>query len=390
MLLSCLRADDPTKPSDELRALTDSADRGELVATAVRHRLAGLVHLQQRSLGWAPDDGADQLRSSYLATIAGHLRLSAELRDVGSVLESAGVPWLSFKGPVLVAQVYPRPDLRAYGDIDVLVPAAGLPTALDALHAHGASMLSEPWSVLQRTERAQLSIVTRRGAALDLHWNVSNGPASRAVFPVSTAELLAERVAVTVNGVPVWALSEADALVHLALHGAMSGGERLIWSYDLHLMAQQITDWDAVVVRARTSRTGLVVAVMLGRAQRLLGTPLPEGLLDTLSAAHLWRGVVAMLDRHRPPQNSLLGTGRVIMTSTRHASGDSSRHLLTSAYREALVPMLFVDDHPWRVAARKGVRRSQGGSPDITPHDIGPQAAGRDAFLEWVTTTDRG
>jgi hypothetical protein len=61
-----------------------------------------------------------------------------------STCGQAGVPWLVVKGPAL-AELHGAPDLRAYSDLDVLVPSAAFGDALAALESAGAAVLARNW-----------------------------------------------------------------------------------------------------------------------------------------------------------------------------------------------------------------------------------------------------
>ena len=109
---------------------------------------------------------------------------------------------------------------------------------------------------------------------------------------------------------PIPTLDEIDTLVHVATHAAISGGHRLVWLADLdaairRLDGVQDAGWDGLVQRARDAGAGLVLAVMLDRARRALGTPLPAGLLASLSSGgRLWLGLTGSFDSLRPVSRS--------------------------------------------------------------------------------------
>jgi len=383
ILSACLRQPGLSEPPPTLIEAQDSDTRRMIVSGAIRHRVAGAVHLQTRNLGWSDADGAADLRDAYSSTISNHMWMTRELVMLKQLLDQTGVDWLTFKGPALVASAYPRPDVRSYGDLDLLVAPAALDVVLDALHGAGATIHVPSWDFLRETEQAQLPILMPRGVVLDLHWHVSNGPQSRLQFPMSTARLFAQSTDIAIGDLVVRGLDRAQTLIHLCLHGAMSGGERLVWVLDVHLAANHIQDWEAVIFAAHESRTGLVVAIMLGRAMHLLGTDLPTGLLDDLSGARTWRATVRALDRLRPPQAHVLGTGRMIFTSTRHTTQDSLRHLLSAALKEAVVPLFTTAEHPWRVALR-GSSSLRTKRQSVQELPLVSNDPGRTRYLAWA------
>lgn len=382
VFLSCLREPDLTRSTGPLATLETTTDRSYVLQQSQRHRLVGLVRTQARSLGW----DVPQLLPSYqhLNAVGYQLRLFEELRQLGMLFDRLDVPWLTFKGAVLAETAYPRPDFRSYGDIDMLIAPHHLRAALDGLAAAGATLYSEPWAELERTRRSQLSLVTGKGLLLDLHWDLFNNPDVRRAFLLPSQDLLLRRRSCTTERGPLWTLDPADTVIHLAAHGAQSGGSLLVWVLDLHLVAQQVQDWPLVVQRARTARMGLVTAVMLARCQHLLGTRLPVGLLDELTEARAWRRGMALLDAKRPPHHSVLGTGRLLVTSTRNTTLGSAAQLVRGSLQEALLPFLQASDHPWRVALRRGAPPRVPAVPTLKSYDPTTPGPERASFLTYV------
>lgn len=387
VFLSCLREPDLTRSTGPLATLDRPTDRSYVLQQSQRHRLVGLVRAQARSLGW----DVPQLLPGYqhLSAVGYQLRLFEELRRLGMLFDGLDVPWLTFKGAVLAETAYPRPDFRSYGDIDMLIAPHHLRAALNGLAAAGVTLYSEPWAELERTRRSQLSLVTGKGLLLDLHWDLFNNPDVRRAFPLPTEDLLRRRRSCTTNRGPLWTLDPSDTLIHLAAHGAQSGGSLLLWLMDLHLVAQQVQDWALVVQRASAARMGLVTAVMLARCQRHLGTFLPAGLLDQLTDAGAWRRGMALLDAKRPPHHSVLGTGRLLVTSTRETTLGSAGQLLRGSLQEALLPFLQASDHPWRVALRRGAPPRVPGRSTMAAYDLTAPSPERESFLSYVEREHR-
>jgi hypothetical protein len=99
------------------------------------HRLEVLAARRFRSLGRpVPEDFVDQERRAAIAALMAP-------RVLERVRESYNGPTLVFKGPEVAAR-YPDPTLRAYGDIDLLVPDAD--KAQRALLAGGFRLVGEP------------------------------------------------------------------------------------------------------------------------------------------------------------------------------------------------------------------------------------------------------
>lgn len=387
VFLACLREPDLAVGGEALGIVTDRDERAYLGEQAQRHRLFGVLYAQARCLGWDAADFAPE--GHHLRSVGQQMRLHAELTRLGAALTQLGVPWLTFKGTVLAETAYPRPDLRTYGDIDILVDPAHLPEVLVRLDDAGLTLYSEAWSELERTGRSQLSLLTARFVPVDLHWHLFNNPQVRRAFPVRTAELLERRTLRTTSRGQLWSLDEVDTVLHLAAHGAQSGGELLVWVLDLHQAVGLLAHWDTLVERARASRLGLVTAVMLARCKHLLGTPLPDGILDALAPPGLWRRGITLLDEKRPPHRNVLGTGQLLFTSTRDGTAASTGQLARAAVQQAVLPFFQESDHPWRVALRRGRPALHIKRTPVQSTSIGPGSPDREAFLRYVAA-DQG
>ncbi|HEX8358821.1 MAG TPA: lasso peptide biosynthesis B2 protein [Longimicrobium sp.] len=77
------------------------------------------------------------LRGDYLASLARHQRIRAELLPLLKAWNEAGVEVLLFKGFHLAEFVYPAPGARFHGDVDVVVRHAQVERAREAARAQG-------------------------------------------------------------------------------------------------------------------------------------------------------------------------------------------------------------------------------------------------------------
>jgi hypothetical protein len=114
-------------------------------------------------------------------------------------------------------------------------------------------------------------------------------------------EVLDRTRAVRISGVDVHTLDAADGLVHLGLHAALSGGDRLIWLKDIErAIAVETPDWDDVIERALRWGAGAAVAVLLRRAATVLGAEVPVWVLRDLDPSPTRRRLGEAFDRRWP------------------------------------------------------------------------------------------
>lgn len=315
-------------------AVIDAASEHQLLPT-MRNVLLESGLLNRASAGI--ESLKPRLESATTSAVAQHLRVTAELAELAPLLEGLGVAWAVVKGPALAALAYPRPELRVYTDIDLLVGPKSFGTVVQALESSGAELLDRNWSYLREHARAEASMLLRHGTYLDLHWHLVNNAHARADFRWDTAASLDRRRIVDVGGVEVPTLDAEDTLLHVALHAAISGGHRLSWIKDVErLVVTGGFDWDVVVGRARTARITLPVGVILRRAARLLGAPVPRAVIRRLDVPLGGALALAAVERLATPA-SLVGTrhtGQLVMLTARSGVASSANAVATELRRK--------------------------------------------------------
>ncbi|MEJ7583174.1 MAG: nucleotidyltransferase family protein [Acidimicrobiales bacterium] len=244
-----------------------------------------------------------RLEEAYFTALQWHVRACHDLAVAPDALERAGVPWLTFKGPVLAEAIYVRHDLRSYADLDLLVSPGRLRDAITALEGAGGQLLDRNWRLARERMHGELHVRMPMGTTVDLHWHVVNEPQLREAFVVRTEELLARARSVDIDGRPVRTLSVEDTLVHLALHACTSGGSRLLWCKDLEQAVGQVgLDWGTVVARACGWGVGPPVATMLTVASQAMHFSIAPEVIRALSPGPLWRGLANATKCVSPPQ----------------------------------------------------------------------------------------
>ena len=131
---------------------------------------------------------------------------------------------------------------------------------------------------------------------IDLHWRICNGQVLARIF--SHAELRARAVPAPRLCGSAWVTSRPDAILIACMHRithryapywvegvAHFSPDRLIWFYDLHLLAQGLTSEEQELLVRLAHEKGLAEICQDGltRATNILKTDLPEGFLDALS-----------------------------------------------------------------------------------------------------------
>lgn len=128
--------------------------------------------------------------------------------------------------------------------------------------------------------------------------------------------LLGGRRHVQVDGLDFATLDATDTLLHLCTHAADSGGDRLLWLYDIHsAVLAEPPDWPEVVRRAQAYRVSGPVALMLARTSRAFSTPIPDDLTSRLGQRS-WTVVDAAVER-AVPAGSTYPSGSIVRSLAR-------------------------------------------------------------------------
>ncbi|NLE96620.1 MAG: nucleotidyltransferase family protein [Propionibacterium sp.] len=278
--------------------LPDDAEGVDDFLAGVRyHRVAPLAHVALRE---AAPELAARLKEDRDRALMNHLRTSALLGKLARTLD--GIEWLAFKGPMLAEFAHPVPGLRFYKDLDLLVAPGQFRDTCRRLLDDGWQVLFSDDSLEAEEFPGEIALVDAHGVVLDLHWAMEVMQSVRRRFRATAEELISRRVPVTIGPAKLHGLSAPDALVHVCQHAALIGATKLGHILDADQLARQVGDWDDVVLRAADWGAGVQVAAVLGRARRLLGTLVPDGLARDLGVGPAMRQVMRGVDATWPVQ----------------------------------------------------------------------------------------
>ncbi len=213
---------------------------------------------------------AARLQAQYDGQCLRHAMLLDALRQVDTLLRSAGIDFVVLKGPVHAAALYGGLDNRQWSDLDILVRRADLPRALAALETGGFALAARrrlPQSIATRFDHA---MQLRRGdVLLDLHWAIRNRPAYRLSERAIWSDLRRQSLA----GLDVRTLSPEHSLLAAILEFAQDAernGAKAKNLLDLYLLIRTLgegADWAGFLERRSPERlrtlTVNVLAVVL-------------------------------------------------------------------------------------------------------------------------------
>lgn len=197
------------------------------------------AHLEAASDGYGwPGSIRGQLRQSSRAAVAFDLLRAHLIGEVGAAFARQGIEALIIKGEALARLVFPKPHLRTRVDTDLLISMRHIEPVREAMTGLGFQVVSPIYKTHQFS-----CIKEGRDALvqLDIHWRVLNAPQFARVISFEHA---VDR-AIPVPGLAGWrTLGPEHSMLLACMHlkgSTFHDENRLIWLYDIHLMADAMT-----------------------------------------------------------------------------------------------------------------------------------------------------
>ncbi len=300
LLLGCLRVPLSPAESGELRELCGrELDWEAVLSLSARHRVGSLVFWSLQAVGWgaAPEWARERLSRAFHIHASHTFALARELLRVSGLLEAAGVPMVSLKGPTLALSAYGSVALRQFSDLDILVPRAqvlharrilienGFRSRLELARAQEAAHLRDD-SVFDLVRDDGLD---GRPTDLELHWALTARAFAR---PIAFEHVNLRLHRKPLVGGAACQLDPADLLIMLCVHGTKHLWERLQWITDISQLLRQAElasngsagsgealDWERVRGLAVRFRAERMVALGLVLAHDVLQAPVPPQVL---------------------------------------------------------------------------------------------------------------
>lgn len=276
----------------------DAEDGGPLATAADAH---GVLPLLDAALLRTSSVSPSAPRRRMTLDAATDLVRERALREVVEALATAGIPALLLKGADLAYSVYEQPHLRPRTDTDVLVAHDDRFRAGAVLRSLGYARAPQVGGDLVMYQEQFVREDAHGASVVDLHWRVANPQRFAGVLPFDEVyrdsqprPLLSPQA----RGLhPVHAL--LLACVHRLAHHL--DAPRLIWTYDIHLLAARLSDSDWRRWVELAERRDVVAACRRGLAlaEEAFHTPVPIFVTESLSTVDLHDPLYATPDvRH--------------------------------------------------------------------------------------------
>jgi len=259
-----------------------------VLALAAHHGLEALLyhHLHVAGFAGVPVEVVESLRAESKLIAGRSLKLAAKLSVVSAHLQGRGVEHIVYKGPLLAEQYYGNCALRAYRDLDLLVPQDQVVAARDALGEIGfndKSRLSASAQAASVRFGFEHPFSAAGGFDLDLHWRVVQKFKAPSLDMAGIWER--ERM------VPFWggevpAFCPEDLAIALCLHAGHHGWMQLSQMCDLAqvLRAHPGMDWSIFSSHLGDSNTARIAGVSLYLLEQHWGMEIPEAMMARITA----------------------------------------------------------------------------------------------------------
>lgn len=276
------------------------ASEAEVTALWDYHGVIGLLH--ERTQDTAPQTALPNPLRERIAALArsalfDDLLQQREATEIQRAAAARKLRSLILKGTALAFELYSAPGHRPRADLDLLVEAESVAAWQQLFEAQGFE-LATPYddpsiSCEQNYARRQPPI------SIDLHWSLNSSPLLTMSAPSFDALWRRSRALPALGG-DARGLALADALLLACIHraghrhapyssGGLSrpGGNRLIWLYDIHLLARALSaaEWTSFAAQVCRMEVRAVCADALDAAARCFRTALPADVMRDLRAA---------------------------------------------------------------------------------------------------------
>lgn len=219
---------------------------------ALIHGVESVLHHALTEIGYRlPSTIEDRVRRWQVIKDVWQEHAQSALDEALRALESAAVPVVVLKGPVLGERLYSDPRMRLSADLDLLIACNDLARATQALETIGFRAAQESQARFLRRYHYHIVLSRSCPPVIELHFRLCDG------FGVEiAAEEFLSRAGVhrTSRGTVAGILSPEDELLYLCIHAAGHRFLRLSWLYDIKLLLQRYPDldWTTLIARARS------------------------------------------------------------------------------------------------------------------------------------------
>lgn len=296
-------------------------------------------------------DNSNDFAADDLAALVQGLFFRPHLAALLQASAAAGLGLIVLKGAALAETLYPRPGLRPFGDLDVLVCSDDAPRVRALLEDLGYIVGPAVWNALLCGADTQANFFkhTERGVVVvELHTDLLSNGFFRGHISLDADGFWSRARPARLADTDALVLGPEDQLLHLCLHlaGHYFLAPQSLRDIDL-LCRTDTLDWPLFTRLAADAQAAPLSFAALSTAETILETPVPATVLSALAPAHGSRRLASLAaarasdtspngaatERLRFPLLwGLLGTARARRSALRRTLLPDFRWLVTHYY----------------------------------------------------------
>lgn len=298
-IFSILNGKDPSWP--------DAANTAFAGALRQELHLQGLYplvyHLCKNAPTWKtwPADIRERARKTAFHHAAQDLAAETKTRHLLARLQESGIRPIVLKGSAIAYTHYQQHGTRTRGDIDLLFPRRDLTTAFQILEAEGYEYIFRQGYLGQELGFIDAS-PGQKNLPLDIHWRSSSYVLLAHLLDhdeiIGSAVTIPELAAMPCAMAPVHAL--LHACIHWAKHTASGDSIRILWMYDIYLLASGLdsNEIQHFIQTATRKKVSQLCAAAIAAVKQVFRCETLNTLHDNLDKIHQQEPSARMLEQH--------------------------------------------------------------------------------------------
>ena len=225
-----------------------------------------------------PEPARQELQTRSNACRMQAVRHSLYLAKMLKAFASAGIPVMTFKGPILSFELYGDVGLRHSKDLDLACAREDIARAQTCLECLGWRLDSAYFPLTPRQWEGFLSheyhigfVHSHGGCGLELHWR------NHWDTPGQAAARWARSLPSVWQGCSYMAMDSIDLALYLCSHGGTHAWSRAKWLGDMaRIHAERRVNWRAALAEAQRTDQERPLLATLRLLKDVYGLPLPD------------------------------------------------------------------------------------------------------------------
>jgi hypothetical protein len=239
---------------DSLAVSASDISWGSISDLSKLHGVTSFFYYRARTLGVKlPEQIEKEWLGIYLHQIAEEKKARQQINEIKEVLDSEKILMILLKGASAVLRLYPKPGLRAFVDLDILIPSDRISQFKQTMMKIGYKSLSARNSPedeeLQKFDGHLDPLLKEEGTMIEPHLSILGAGGDHLI---NLPEIWQEKEETNSDGIKVCHLSREQFIVHTMFHFSRhlsdEGFGEIKWLIDLlYAIKTWRVDWSKVM-----------------------------------------------------------------------------------------------------------------------------------------------